>query len=95
MNLKDKEKTKNETALFPLEKILGTSMSDYTTSVGKSPRDYELIGVHLSAGIYVNKDYLKKFQEAIPKNAEMVVDYRFFCASGPRSIFSGTALIPK
>jgi len=95
MSLKDKEKTKNGKTLFPLEKILGTSAKDYVSSVGKNLTDYEFVGVHLCETVYRPKTYLKEFQKAVPENAEIVVDYRFFCASGPRSIFSGTALVPK
>ena len=86
---------KNKKTLFPLEKILGTSLDDYVDSVGRSKKDYELVGVHMCQTTYKPDTYLQKFQEAVPENAEIVVEYRFFCASGPRAIFSGTALVPK
>jgi hypothetical protein len=89
--------------VFRVENIIGDSCATYCSSVGKSPKNYQLRGVdcyvrmaELSDLVQGSngstpKDFLAK---KVPKGAEKVVEYQvdfvgmfFYCR--------GTALIPK
>jgi len=74
---------------FPLEKILSCSASDYVASVGKELKDYKLIGIHGYPN-FGDAPSFKVFQKAIPKDAEIVVDY----VAG-EDYFAGVALVPQ
>jgi len=85
---------------FPLEKILNVTPTEYCTSVGKELNEYELIGVHVGAGI--NQLLIEEFQKVVPKDAEVVVGYTphysyslGFITKGLVQQSEGTALIPK
>lgn len=83
--------------LFPLEKILTVSARDYCESMGKRLSNYELRGVHVQGDLL-----FKRFRNAVPTNAEVVVDYKMETSIAitddlkymSRYAF-GTALIPR
>lgn len=94
---------------FPLEKILTISAGDYCESVGKSIRDYQVVGVHIvgfeqalwskSGNSLTGFKVQKGFLESIPNNAEVIIGY-FHSLGGANTgaIYAyacGTALIPK
>ncbi len=81
----DGEEAENEP--FPLEKVLTASLDEYTRYlelIGKSIRNYELVGVHISE-IYSFEDdddddevdsvLLEDFVENVPENAEVVIAF--------------------
>ena len=77
---------------FPLERILTVSARDYMDSKLASLHNYALVGVHS------NSSDVMDFSRKVPKNAEVVVDYRIFITGThgtTHTIVSGTALIPK
>ncbi len=76
---------------FPLEKILTCNVYEYCESRGKTPFAYDLKGVHVA------NSSLDDFQESIPRDVEVVVDFKSSIAynNGVYYIASGTALIPK
>ena len=76
---------------FPLEKILTCSARDYVESVGKSLRDYEMVGVQGDLLLGGTRD---NFLNRIPNDAEVVTDYRL-AVDDITILYSGTALIPK
>jgi len=85
-----------------LEKILTISATEYVAMRGKELKDYDGKGVHLV--FYKNRlntdkgnEIVKKFTEQLPKNTEVVVDYRTQVGgySSDTYIVEGTALIPK
>lgn len=83
---------------FPLEKILTVSARDYCESVGKKLSAYEMQGVHVInvREPFKRENSLNKFREAIPANAEAVVDYKLlFVEDGNKDNLYGTALIPR
>ena len=101
MSGKSKEDEKSEPA-FPLEKILNVTATEYCASVGKKLSDYELKGVHFGSGHHytnIPEWYVKDFANLVPKNAEVVVNYRIFHSNralNPAKVTAeGTALIPK
>ncbi len=75
---------------FPLEKILTMNARDYCDSKDKTLRDYEIVGVHGN----INGD-VKDFVNKIPKDTEIVVDYRSIQEHTFKIRLYGTALIPK
>lgn len=81
----------DEERLFPLEKILTVSAGDYVESKLKKLNNYSLIGIHSHGDV-------EDLARIVPKNAEVVVNYRAFVSSSrtvTRYICYGTALIPK
>ncbi|MBI5803676.1 hypothetical protein HY450_00365 [Candidatus Pacearchaeota archaeon] len=98
------------TKKIDMRKVLTCSARDYIVSIGKSERDYELIGVHFSGGHYsvspiedghlIREETMRAFISEVPKDAEVVVDYieTLTYGSGANQIVysgSGTALIPR
>jgi len=83
---------------FPLEKILTISARDYCESVGKNLQDYEMKGVHIQSSS-VGPKIIEELNEKIPKNTEVIVEYRFsnggYFNVKYEKYASGTALIPK
>ena len=72
---------------FPLEKILTISVRDWCEISGKELREYIAKGVHAIGDHYRLRE---AFQNAVPSDVEVVVEYRF-----GSQLASGTALIPR
>lgn len=85
--------------MFPLEKILEVDIDKYLESVGKELKDYNIRGVIVDSVIPGSINRI--FQEEVPSNAEVVVNYhRELYGSPGNSVLTGanaygTALIPK
>ena len=94
-----------EDEIFPLEKILNVGVRDYCISVGKDLSDYTFFGVHSVfdkfsfIGESKPSSAVDLFQLKVPKNAEIVVNYRLTGSNigitGPVIISYGVTLIPK
>jgi hypothetical protein len=84
-----------------LENILNIDITQYCEMVGKSLSDYTPYGVQCTArdrnaGEMINS--LIDFQESVPENAEVVVNFDISFAAASNDCFYflyGTALIPK
>lgn len=87
---RESAKTKEKDKPFPLEKILTVSARDYCEYEGKKLSDYVMQGVHCEEDIA----RISYFVKMVPKQTEVVVDYKF-CKGRYTYLKSGTALIPK
>ena len=73
---KRREEKQKTIKLFPIERILTCSPSDYCASHGRNLRDYELKGVTVEARNY--EGWMgDNFRFNVPLNAEVVTDFRF------------------
>lgn len=99
-----KQNTREES--FPLEKILSCTPETYSQVEGKPLRNYKMVGVHHSedySGHSLDNDskllVLNSFAKSVPKDAEVVVEYRCQLAYAGHVNFVGTqfgiALIPR
>jgi len=88
---------------FPLEKILNVTPTEYCASVGRELNSYELRGIHATTG-YKGDTIVEVFAELVPREAEVVVNYRPHFAVSQGGFLSsaykiekadGVALIPK
>lgn len=62
--------------VFPLERILTISASDYCASVGRNLTDYTLRGV-IYEGKNQDKWLIDNFRSCIPSETEVIVGFRF------------------
>jgi hypothetical protein len=75
------------------KKIFGDTPTEWHERTGTNPSDYIAEGVHSYSG---NAELaLSGFADKVPKNAEVVVNYRVAGTANYYTISSGTALIPK
>jgi len=76
---------------FPEKKVLTISMRDYVEYCSDRELEYVIAGVHA-----INFD---EFLKKVPKDAEIVVDFRAITFSdnnfNQRDFYSGTALISR
>ena len=74
--------------LFPIEKILTISASDYCASIGRNLRDYELKGITFEGretlqgkntldGEFSSSSLMNNFRLRIPSGVETVVGFNF------------------
>jgi hypothetical protein len=63
--------------IFPLEKILTGTATEYCASVGRELSQYELVGVHVDDDLEFGAPVIKRFQEKVPVDSEVVVGFRY------------------
>ena len=81
---------KSKAKLFPLEKILTASASDYCTSTGRNLRDYKLVGVNFEGADFKTGKFFKtidskghyefllnNLSSRVPEGTEVITDFRF------------------
>ncbi len=86
-----------EEKLFPKDRILTASARDYVESIGRSIRDYKLIGVQKMT--HYTHDLASFCIDQIPVGTEVITDYRFTNREADSTIawafMAGTALVPR